>query len=193
MIDSSAPTTRDTYTVLKDFGLPVALLLWGILAYLQQNRRKLSIRQVGTSVTDTVRPFGGERTAIMVELVITNDSPHATVVIAYFDLKLPWNEPELEPLPDPWDAWPRSEAYSVPGFATFEIPRDNVLNHRRYQYGKLAPGESIRGFFLATGVNSIPDDLRSVQERLRCIEGYFVIQDTTGKEYRSKQPIQLHY
>ena len=97
--------TRDAYTVLKDFGLPLAVFGWGLLSSFQQNHRRLSIRQVGSSVTDTVAHSSDTSTVFTFELVITNDSPHATIVIAYFDLDLPWHE-DIDPLSDPKDSFP---------------------------------------------------------------------------------------
>lgn len=186
-----AATVRDAYTVLKDFGLPIAVLTWGILSYLRQTRRKLSIRQVGSSVTDTVIHQDG-RTLFQFEVVLTNDSPSATIVIAYYDLKFPWNDPGFEPLLDPIENDPPSNVYSIYG-RSIHFDREYVINHRRYQFGKLAPGDAIRGFFLAKGMQPIPADILAVKKELRHIDAPFIVEDTTGKQYKSKRPIELHY
>jgi len=41
-----------------------------------------------------------------------------------------------------------------------QVSREEVLNHRRFQNGKLMPGDTFRGYFLAKGDNPIPDDLK---------------------------------
>ena len=191
MMQPYCTIAHDPYNVLKDFGLPIAVLVWSVLSFWQQNRRKLSIRQVGSSITDKVTRRETV-TTFRVEVVITNDSPHATIVIAYYNLQLPWNESELIPLLDPRELVPPDDFYTEypPGIKTH---RDNVLNHRRYQFGKLAPGDAFRGFFIATGSEPIPRDLLSAQERGRHIDAYFIVQDTTGKNYRSTKPMELFY
>ena len=184
-------TVHDAYTMLKDFGLPIAVLTWAVLSHLRQSRKRLSIRQVGCSVTDTVTQQDG-RTLFQFEVVLTNDSPHATIVIAYYDLKFPWNDPDFEPLLDPMENAPPSNVYSIYG-RSIHFDREYVINHRRYQFGKLAPGDAIRGFFLAKGLQPIPSDLLSVKKELRCIEAPFIVEDTAGKQYKSKRPIELYY
>jgi hypothetical protein len=178
------------YTWLKDIWLPVAALIWGVLAFWRQNRRKLSIRQVGSSITDRVTNFGDLQTLFSIEVAITNESPTANIVIAYYDLELPWKETELEPFFDPAELDHPTTHYNKPG-TSIQIPRENVLNHRRYQNGKLTPGDSLRGFFLAKGASLIPPDLIP-SDALTPIDVTFVIEDTTGKQYRSK-PVHLFY
>jgi hypothetical protein len=193
MVSTNCTPTRDVYTIFKDFGLPIAVLtwsvLWSVLSFYRLNRRKLSIRQVGSSITDKVSRHESV-TEFRIEMVITNDSPHATIAIAYYDLALPWNEPQLRPLDDPRELVPPGDLYNEYHSGT-KTHRDYVLNHRRYQYGTLAPGDVIRGFFLATGIEPIPVDLLSAREPMRHFDARFVIQDTTGKNYR--KPVVLFY
>ncbi len=194
MVSTDCTPIRDVYAVFKDFGLPIAVLIWSVLwsvfSFYRLNRRRLSIRQVGSSITDKVSRRESV-TEFRVEMAITNDSPHATIAIAYYDLELPWNESQLRPLEDPRELVPACDLYNEypSGIKTH---RDYVLNHRRYQYGTLAPGDVIRGFFLATGVEPIPENLLSVREPMRHFDARFVVQDTTGKNYKSK-PIELFY
>ena len=168
------------YPWLKDIWLPFAALIWGGWTYFRQSLRRLSIKQVGGSITDRVTRVNDTFTSFQVEVAITNDSPHATVVIAYYHLELPWNEPHFEALDDPAP----SGVYRMPG-TSMEWPREWVLNHLRYQFGKLDPGDCFRGHFLARGYNPLPADLI----RKDGVEIQFVIQDTRGKVY--KRPVVL--
>ncbi|MFZ3265191.1 MAG: hypothetical protein WA172_14400 [Terriglobales bacterium] len=43
-----------------------------------------------------------------VEVAITNDSPRANIVVAYYSLELPWKDDALDPLPDPIEFDPPS-------------------------------------------------------------------------------------
>jgi hypothetical protein len=182
------------YNLLKDFSLPLLAIIWAVYSYLKQNRKKLSIRQLGDQYSNSITSQEGSRTSYSVEVAITNDSPQAPIVIAWYDIELPWNEASLDPLPDPKDSDKPLDFYSytTPAFS-IQLDRENVLNHRRYQSGKLAPGEGFRGYFLAKGDMPIPNDL-AIYEKDRCdrfIEAKFVVKDTTGREYKS--PIHLHY
>jgi hypothetical protein len=174
------------YTVLKDFSLPLAALIWAVFSWYRDNKRRLSIRQVGSSITDRVTSVGGSFSTFSIEVTITNDSPRANVVIAYYDLELPWKDDELDPLWDPRELYPPSDLYEIPFMVPLKVPRDSVLNHRRYQNGKLAPGEAFRGSFLAKGHELIPSDLLTQDG----IEVRFVVQDTLGRRYRS-DPMQI--
>jgi hypothetical protein len=179
------------YNLLKDFSLPLLAIIWAVYSYLRQSRRKLSIRQVGDTRLDKIIQINEHQVAYCVEMVITNDSPNASIVIAYYNLQLPWKEPGLEPLSDPMEAVIPCDLYEAPGIH-IKLHRDQVLNHRRYQLGKLAPGDAFRGHFLAIGHNPIPSDLLS-DERRTHIEASFIVQDTTRKEYKSKKPIELYF
>jgi hypothetical protein len=188
------------YNLLKDFSLPLLAIIWAIYSYFRQSRRKLSIRQVGDQYSDRiVTMVDGSLTYYSVEVAITNDSPQATIVIAYYDIELPWNEPNLDPLPDPEDMDKPVEFYKFPTEFSLhtnmyvELHRRKVLNHQRFQRGRLAPGDAFRGSFLAKGEMPIPTDFRTgVKEGAdRFIEAKIVVQDTTGREY--KAPIYLFY
>ena len=177
-----------TYNFLKDFSLPLFALAWGVYSYWRQNRKKLSLRQVGDQSSDRIVLVDGCIPSYAVEMAITNDSPNATIVIAYYDIEVPWNEPNIEPLDDPKDLDKAQEYYSPRGFEK-SVPREKVLNHRRYQNGKLTAGEAFRGHFLAKGEIPIPRDLRA--NEIGYVEAKFVVQDTTGKQYKSL--VHLHF
>ncbi|MFZ0317507.1 MAG: hypothetical protein WAL56_00140, partial [Candidatus Sulfotelmatobacter sp.] len=83
------------YTVLKDFSLPLVALIWAVYSWSRENKRVLSIRQVGDQFSDRIASNG--MTTFSIEVVVTNDSPRANIVIAYYDLELPWQDDELDP------------------------------------------------------------------------------------------------
>jgi hypothetical protein len=190
-LQQNKPTLTDsiTYNFLKDFSLPLLAIIWAVYTYYRQTNRKLFIRQVGDQYSDRIESAPDARTSYSVEVAITNDSAQAAIVIAYYDIEVPWNEPNLDPLMDPRSTDPPKEFYTIHCF-NMQVSREDVLNHRRFQNGKLMPGDTFRGYFLAKGDNPIPDDLRRDSNQ-RWIEAKFVIQDTKGREYRS--PIYLHF
>jgi hypothetical protein len=149
-------------------------------------KRVLSIRQLGDSFSDRVAGVPNGLTTFSIEVAITNDSPRANIVIAYYDLVLPWKDDDLELLFDPGELDPPSGFYQIHP-ESIQVSRDKVLNHRRYQNGKLGPGEAFRGHFLAKGGSPIPEDLRSTE----CVEVRFVVEDTRRNQYRSG-PMYLH-
>ncbi len=174
------------YTVLKDFSIPLAALIWAVYSYYRDNKRVLSIRQVGHEYSDRITSKPNCMTNYSVEVAITNDSPRVNIVVAYYSLQLPWKDDSLDPLLDPSEFDPPSQLYEIHP-EPIQVERERVLNHRRYQSGKLGPGEAFRGFFLAKGASPVPQDLQNSDP----IEVRFVVEDTRGREYRSG-PIYLH-
>lgn len=172
------------YTVLKDFAVPLTALALGICMWWRDNRHILSIGQIGSSVTSRVSDVEGQCTTIFAldEIIITNDSPRSNIVVARYDLKPPWADAEIEILPDPKEGSPPSDRYTVSGI-DIDHPREWVINHHRFQCGKLAPGDTIRGTLLARGRAAVPEDLRGRQGE-NGIEVAFVVTDTKGKTYR---------
>jgi len=168
------------YGALKDFSLPLAALVWAVVSWYRDNKRVLSIRQVGDSFSDRIGTVSEVGTSFSIEVAITNDSPRANIVIAYYDLELPWKDDDLNPLFDPQELDPPSEFYQIHP-ESIQVPRAKVLNHLRYQNGKLGPGEAFRGHFLARGGSPIPEDL----QRTEAIEVRFLVEDTKGNKYRS--------
>ena len=176
------------YTVLKDFAVPLTALAWGILIWWRDNRRVLSIHQIGSSITSRVSEVEGQdiTTFALDEIIITNDSPKANIVIAHYDVKPPWADPDIEALPDPKEGSPASDSYTVYS-SDVDHPREWVINHHRFQYGKLAPGDTIRGAFLARGKAPIPRE--RCRQRQNGIEVAFVVTDTKGNTYRPKKKV----
>ncbi len=136
------------------------------------------------SVVNRVSELQGmATTTFALQVVVTNDSPRANIVIAKYGIKPPWNDTEIEPLDDPEESSPPRNRYTVYG-SYIDFPRDSAINHRRYQNGKLQPGDSIRGMFVAKGIQPIPADLRSRTNE--GIEVEFTVTDTKGKRYTQK-------
>jgi hypothetical protein len=115
---------------------------------------------------------------------ITNDSPKATITIASFSVVPPWADKDIEALPDPKQVVPESDRYTVYG-SYIDHPREWTLNHLRFQHGRLQPGDTIRGTFLAKGSNPIPTDLRKNE----AIVVEFVVKDTKGNVYKQKMRV----
>lgn len=169
------------YTIAKDFAVPITALVWGITTWVRDNRRILSIQQIGSSVTSRIAVLEGMFTTVFVvdEVLITNDSPKATITIASYSVDPPWADLEIEALADPKELVPQSDQYSVFGYHV-KYPRKGVINHLRFQDARLQPGDTIRGTFLAKGKNEIPMDLGDG----RGIAIEFIVKDTKGKAYK---------
>lgn len=144
------------FLVLVTILIGMAGLAWTIFSWRRDNQRLLTVRQVGSNVENTVMSLDEFTTAIILNVVIVNDSPKATVVIAHFDLKLPWNDPEFDWLDDPAESVPARSEYAYSG--TLAYGRDMVLNHHRYDQGKLAPGEASKGLLMGKSMQPIPAD-----------------------------------
>jgi hypothetical protein len=176
------------YKLLRDFSLPLLAFIWAIYSFWWQKRKIVSIRQVGDQYSDRIEFSPDSLTSYSVQVAITNNSPQATIVIAYYDIEPPWNEPSLEPAFDPKEADLPRDFYSV-GKHGIQVRREEVLNHQRFHQGKLGPGDAFRGWFIAKGENPIPDDLKGIDNRW--IDAKFVVEDTTGREYKSI--VHLHF
>jgi len=156
--------------------LGVTFAVW---SWLRSERRKLSIQQHGDNIINTVYHRTEFSTLFMLEVSITNDSPKRTIVISHYELEFPWNDPDFSPLRDPADnEEPRYHFHDT----LIEYPRDMVMNHRRLELGKLNPGDTIKGLFMARGRASIPHDLYQGE----WIPVTFIVVDTEGKCYAKK-------
>ena len=187
MIDALTEFLKPYVTMFPIVGWALAALglAWGIYVWRGDNQRVLSVRQAGSDVENVVLALNeGLTTAIMLNTVITNDSPKATIVIRHFDVELLWKDDEFDWLPDPAEMVPSGSSYTYYG-TLLSYRRDMVLNHHRYEQGKLGPGDSIRGLLMGKSLASIPDDLLHgdrVQMRL-------LVYDTKGKKYSA--PFEL--
>ena len=67
------------------------------------------------SVVNRVSELEGKHaTAFAMQMVITNGSPKASIVVATFEIKPPWNDPEIEALDDPKESSPPRDRYTFP-------------------------------------------------------------------------------
>ncbi len=157
----------------------VVALVWGIYIWTRDNRRRLTIRQIGTNVENVILALnGGLTTAVILNAALTNDSSKLTIVIHQFHLELLWNDPEFDWLYDPAESVPPASSYTYAGsFLTW--PREMVLNHRRYEQGKLAPGDSIRGLLMGKSIATIPHDFAHG----KTVEMTLVVFDSNGNRY----------
>jgi hypothetical protein len=187
MMDAITEFFKPYVTMFPLGGLVLTIvgLAWAVYIWRRDNRQVLSVRQTGSDVENVILALdGGLTTAIMLNTVITNDSPKATIVIRHFDVELLWKDEEFDWLPDPAEMVPSGSSYTYGG-TLLSYRRAMVLNHRRYEQGKLGPGDSIRGLLMGKSLASIPDDLLHgdrVQMRL-------VVYDTKGKKYSA--PFEL--
>jgi hypothetical protein len=148
------------------YGIVIGLsvLGWNVYDALAERRPKVVVRQIGDSITDRAHTRPDGRVIFMLRVAISNESTRKPVVLAHFQLLLPWKDEYLDLLPDP-QILDRSE-YVIPGSANsmWQYPRDMILNHRVYSQGKLAPGDILEGALLFNGMEPIPADLPNGEE-----------------------------
>ncbi len=132
----------------------LSLSLQGFV-WVRGRRPQLIVIQRGSDITNALFSIEGGGTVLMAELSVINNSPTAVAVIRHYDVNLEWNDPDFEFLSDPREAAHPQEKYSIPG-TTLIFPRSEVLNHRRYEEGKLGPGETISGLIFCFGPVPIP-------------------------------------
>jgi len=130
-------------------------LVWQSFTWWQDRRVRILIRQVGTSVTDTARQIPNVGTVYTVDVAIVNQSPRTPAVVCGLLLKPPWEDNTFNLLPDPRESYPSGEIYVVGGNVE-RYPRQDVINHRVYEEGRLEVGGVIRGTLLARGPAPIP-------------------------------------
>jgi hypothetical protein len=133
--------------------------VWNVFNALVERRPKLVIRQTGDSITDRAHTRPDGRVIYMLRVAITNESTKKPVVLANFQLLLPWNDEYLDLLPDPKEV--DKDEYIIPGPTNtmLRYERDMILNHRVNAQGKLGPGDIMNGALLFNGMEPIPDDI----------------------------------
>jgi hypothetical protein len=143
------------------YGIVVGLaaLGWNVLNSVLERRPRIVARQIGDSITDRAHTQPDGRVVYMLRVAVANESTKKPVVLAHFRLRLPWNDEELDLLPDPKEV--DKAKYVIPGSTNsmWSYERDMILNHRVYSQGKLAPGDIIEGALLFNGWEPIPSDL----------------------------------
>lgn len=156
-------------------------LLWNVWNGYVSRSPRLSIRLGETNhVVNAVIRLDQYLTPFTLDIVIANDSVGRTITITDYWLEIPWQDSYLRPLDDPNETG--GKLYRFAG-SLLEYPRDEVINHRRYGQGKLAPGEVIAGMFLVQGTSEIPFDLYQG----KWIPVTVAVLDSSGRIHRSKQ------
>ena len=163
----------------------LAALTWAVWSWLRSERRVLTIHQQGDNIINCVRHRQEFSTAFMIQVSVTNNSPKRTIVIADYWLEVPWKEDDWKLIHDPKEI--EQKSYRV--YDTFiDYPRDMGINHRRFEEGKLEPGDTIRGLFFAHGTAPIPVDLYQGE----WIRARFIVTDTEGKRYTKSVGLWPH-
>ena len=96
-------------------------------------------------------------TGCMIDLEITNERPRE-IVIADFELRLPWKELNLR-WPDDPALQAGGNVYRFPGNSAPDFPHNVVINHRVLENGKLSRGKFLIGFLLGLSYDSLPAHL----------------------------------
>lgn len=159
--------------------IAVGVLAWNVYNGIADRRRKVLVRQVGTSITDRVESRCSEGTIFQFDVSITNDSPRRPVVIAGYRLVAPWKDEYITLVPDPAESVPHGTEYKIRSWAIGR-PRDSVLNHRVNDKGKLAAGDNLTGTLIFRGVQPIPENLGREVE----VEVHVILAD--GKVFPAK-------
>jgi hypothetical protein len=142
----------------------------------------LRVRQTGGVVESrAIDCCGG--TAFVIYLVITIKLPK--LAIAHFGLELPWKQPYFYWLEDPLQIDGASRRYRFGGRDLPEFDREQVINHHADVTRILSPGDSLKGFLLGYGFESIPEEFRHGM----MIPGFVIVYDQLGRDHRS--PVEL--
>lgn len=98
----------------------------------------------------------GAGTGFKIYLVITNSRP--AFAISAFELELPWKTTYFNWLEDPVVLDGISPCYRFVGNEILEFERDQVINHYADVTKTLSAGQSVKGFLLGFGYDSIPKE-----------------------------------
>lgn len=98
----------------------------------------------------------GQGTGFKIYLVITNKRP--AFAISAFELELPWKTTYFNWLEDPVVLDGKSPCYRFVGNQILEFERNQVINHYADVTKTLSAGQSVKGFLLGFGYDSIPKE-----------------------------------
>jgi hypothetical protein len=118
-------------------------------------------------------------TGFKIYLVVTNLRP--TFAISAFELELPWKNDSFYWLEDPLVIGGPSPLYRFGGAGSLEFERSLVINHYADVRRTFSPGQSLKGFLLGFGFDSIPADY----PHGAMIPAFLVISDQLGAKFRS--------
>jgi len=164
---------------LRDLGIPLELEDDGSDS-IRPARFGLLINQVGSDRETRAFELDCGGTGYTLNLEITSNAP-GLVVIRYFRLDLPWQDPQFHWLDDPADRGTKSDLYVVAD-REFECPRDRVINHRTGARGKLSRGDILDGLLLGVGFEPIPDCFRHGSS----VDAMLSIVDQFGRSHSSE-------
>lgn len=140
----------------------------------------LLVRQVGGDVVNSAFDLDcGYGTGYRLALHVAVDLP--AFKILRWELHLPWEDPQFQWLTDPSEQVSLDNMYQVSGCYRLELPRNEVINHRRL----LRRGHSLDGLLLGRGFESIPDSYRHGAK----IEASLVLIDKMERGFTT--PVQL--
>lgn len=165
-------------------GLAVSLGigLWNIYLTVSGRRETLLIAHRDRSaVANSVEQVHQYCTIYCIDLLIVNTSLTRTITVADYRLEVEWKDESLRLMADPSELGPKDAVYRVP-FSQLELPRDEVLNHRRLTEGIIAPGQLLAGTLIFQGTAEVPSHLYCPVR----IGVTVVVVDAKGKEHRSK-------
>jgi hypothetical protein len=123
-------------------------------------------------------------TAFAIYLVITINLPN--FAISAFGLELPWKNDSFYWLEDPLEIDGSSRRYRFGGRDSPEFERHEVLNHCADVRQTYSAGQSLKGFLLGYGFDSIPEQFRHGM----MIPAFVVVYDQFG--FKGRFPVELY-
>jgi hypothetical protein len=142
-----------------------------------EENAEVEICQVGGVYESMVFELPNRRTGYILDLEITNQTSKTIYCLPETELRMPWEDPLFDWLPDPKETG-RTVSYFVRKngrrervdvaaesycfSSTLDYPRELVLNHVLLKGCSLQPGCPLTGLLLATG-GPMPHDLRHGQ------------------------------
>jgi hypothetical protein len=142
----------------------------------------LRVRQTGGVMESQAIDCSGG-TAFILNLSITINLPK--FAISDFGLEPPWESNSFYWLEDPLQIDGTSRYYRFGSRDLPEFERGQVINHRADVRRVFSPGDSLKGFLLGYGFDSIPEQFRHGT----MVPAFIVVHDQFGREHRS--PIEL--
>ena len=143
---------------------------------------ELRVCQTGSEIDSTAFDVGGG-TGFKIYLVITFNT--AGFAISRFQLKLPWAQTNFIWLEDPRVIDGRCPNYSFYSGESLEFERSLVINHFADVRQRFSAGESIEGYLLGRGFDSIPAHI----PHGTMIPAFVILYDQFAREFRA--PVSL--
>jgi hypothetical protein len=135
----------------------------------------LRVYQTGGVIESTAFDWG-LGTGIKIYLVIGSNI--SMLAISHFELELPWKHDYIQWLDDPLVIDGLAKQYRFCGNDVLEFERSLVINHRLDVTRPFASSESVKGFLLGFGYDSIPAEF----QHGAMIPAFLVIWDQYGRE-----------